>query len=156
MSLQCCVCLPASIACLPEHLLKRLHAGVMMFEMLAGRAPFDGFDDDELFDSILLNKPRYPSAMAKESQAVVKAVRQPLSLLIKCLMSWRVVFDHQGCQAPRLRPSRPRRRQGTWRMLADPMSQFAARVNLFAFPRRMPFIATSTGTASRSRRSSRQ
>jgi classical protein kinase C beta type len=46
----------------------------MMFEMLAGRAPFDGYDDDELFDSILLNKPRYPSSLAKESQAVVKGV----------------------------------------------------------------------------------
>jgi serine/threonine protein kinase len=37
--------------------------GVVLFEMVAGRLPFDGFDEDEMFHRIVNNQPKYPKSM---------------------------------------------------------------------------------------------
>ena len=50
-----------------------------MYEMLAGRHPFDGEDDDELFDSIMRGAVKYPKSLTRESISIVKGVRCPHS-----------------------------------------------------------------------------
>jgi serine/threonine protein kinase len=49
--------------------------GVVLFEMLAGRLPFDGFDEEEMFHRIVHSQPKYPKHLKTEAIACIHLVR---------------------------------------------------------------------------------
>ncbi|XP_035242779.1 protein kinase C delta type-like isoform X1 [Anguilla anguilla] len=53
--------------------------GVLVFEMLVGQSPFHGDDEDELFQSIRTDTPRYPIWLTRESKDLLEKlfVREP-------------------------------------------------------------------------------
>lgn len=49
--------------------------GVLIYEMLIGQSPFQGDDEDELFESIRMDVPHYPRWITKESKDLLEKVR---------------------------------------------------------------------------------
>ncbi len=48
--------------------------GVLMYEMLLGRAPFSGEEEDDIYDSILEDEPLYPHGFGRHEQALLQSV----------------------------------------------------------------------------------
>lgn len=48
---------------------------MLVYEMLIGQSPFQGDDEDELFESIRTDTPHYPRWITKESKSLLELVR---------------------------------------------------------------------------------
>jgi len=48
--------------------------GVLMYEMMAGQAPFEADNEDDLFESILHDDVLYPVWLSKEAVSILKGV----------------------------------------------------------------------------------
>lgn len=48
--------------------------GVLVYEMLIGQSPFQGDDEDELFESIRSDTPHYPRWIPKEARKLLELV----------------------------------------------------------------------------------
>ena len=48
--------------------------GVVLFEMLAGRLPFDGLDEDEMFRRIVHDQPKYPKHLKADAISIIHLV----------------------------------------------------------------------------------
>lgn len=58
--------------------------GVLVYEMLIGQSPFQGDDEDELFESIRMETPHYPRWITKESKDLLEKVNTSSLLLYTC------------------------------------------------------------------------
>ena len=54
--------------------------GVLLYEMLIGQSPFHGRDEEELFQSIRTDDPRYPGWLPKDAKDILVKVRIGLHL----------------------------------------------------------------------------
>lgn len=53
---------------------KKQYSNLQMYEMLVGQSPFHGEGEDELFDSILNERPYFPKTISKEAAKCLSAV----------------------------------------------------------------------------------
>lgn len=59
--------------------------GVLVYEMLIGQSPFQGDDEDELFESIRMDTPHYPRWITKEAKDLLEKVTKAISSLSCCV-----------------------------------------------------------------------
>lgn len=50
--------------------------GVLVYEMLIGQSPYQGDDEDELFESIRSDTPHYPRWITKEAKNLLELVNK--------------------------------------------------------------------------------
>ncbi|CAG02031.1 unnamed protein product, partial [Tetraodon nigroviridis] len=60
--------------------------GVLVYEMLIGQSPFQGDNEDELFESIRTDIPHYPRWITKESKSLIELVNFTERLVSAALM----------------------------------------------------------------------
>jgi len=48
--------------------------GVVLYEMIVGRLPFDGFDEQEMFQRICLEEPKYPKIIQPDAANCIRLV----------------------------------------------------------------------------------
>lgn len=65
--------------------------GVLLYEMLAGQPPFDGEDEDDLFQAILEDDVLYPVWISKDAQSVLTGVLH-LTTFIYCPSCHEILF----------------------------------------------------------------
>ncbi|EGD79703.1 AGC/PKC/ALPHA protein kinase [Salpingoeca rosetta] len=70
--------------------------GVLLYEMLIGRPPFDGADDDELFDNVIAKDIRIPSGVPTAAASLLRGLMQkrPSSRLGCGPSGRRDIMDH--------------------------------------------------------------
>jgi len=49
--------------------------GVLLYEMMLGRPPFDGDDDDQLFNNIMEKPVHYPRGLSEPAKRIIQGVR---------------------------------------------------------------------------------
>lgn len=56
--------------------------GVLLYEMLVGQAPFFGRSENEIFNSILAGRPRYPPSLDSDACDLIKKVHSKYILYV--------------------------------------------------------------------------
>lgn len=86
---------------------------MLVYEMLIGQSPFQGDDEDELFESIRSDTPHYPRWITKESKSLLELVimRMPflkvlLMFFFVCIKSFCTFFPSLQFQLFERDPSR--------------------------------------------------
>lgn len=67
--------------------------GVLVYEMLIGQSPFQGDDEDELFESIRSDTPHYPRWITKEAKSLLELV-----IVRICICYWANFVQHEQRQ----------------------------------------------------------
>ncbi len=57
--------------------------GVLVYEMLIGQSPFQGDDEDELFESIRSDTPHYPRWISKEAKSLLELVTISITCVVR-------------------------------------------------------------------------
>lgn len=50
--------------------------GVLIYEMLVGRPPFDGDDDDQLFNNIVSKSVHYPRNLSSQAKSLIQQLME--------------------------------------------------------------------------------
>ncbi len=71
--------------------------GVLLYEMLIGQSPFQGDDEDELFDSIRMDVPHYPRWITKEAKDLLEKVSLTNWFILMNGVSTDALWSHSIC-----------------------------------------------------------
>lgn len=76
--------------------------GVLLYEMLIGQSPFQGDDEDELFESIRMDVPHYPRWITKEAKDLLEKVSLSHWFILKNTVSTDALWSHLFVLSPKL------------------------------------------------------
>ena len=68
--------------------------GVLIYEMLVGLPPFDGEDEEDLYNCIKDQHPSYPRSLSKEAHSILKGVSY--SSILKRLVTYSSALKEVG------------------------------------------------------------
>ncbi len=71
--------------------------GVLIYEMLIGQSPFQGDDEDELFESIRMDVPHYPRWITKETKDLLEKVSLTNWFILMIGVSTDALGSHSIC-----------------------------------------------------------